>query len=103
MAKKIVVCFDGTWAKPQRGKPSTNVVNLFRSVLGEDKSPGQIGVPTPEPRIPTLKWYDPGVGTRRGNKIRGGTLGNGLSRNIREGYKFLIVGIAQIKLNPPTM
>ena len=90
MAKKLVVYFDGTWAKPRRGKPSTNVVNLFRSVLGQDKSPGQIGVPTPEPRISTLKWYDPGVGTRRGNKIRGGGLGNGLSRNIREGYKFLV-------------
>ena len=69
MAKRLVVCFDGTWAKAGKGKYDSNVVNLYRSMLGEDKSPDQIGGPAVEPKAPTLKWYDPGVGTRRGNKI----------------------------------
>jgi uncharacterized protein (DUF2235 family) len=90
MAKRLVVCFDGTWAKADKGIYNSNVVNLYRSMLGEDKSPAQIGGPAEQPKAPTLKWYDPGVGTHKGNKFRGGFFGNGLSRNIREGYKFLI-------------
>jgi uncharacterized protein (DUF2235 family) len=37
-----------------------------------------------------FKWYDKGVGTRWYEHIRGGVFGFGLSRNIQEGYKFLI-------------
>ena len=87
MAKKIVLCFDGTWNDPGA---NTNVIKMYRSILGEDKSPGRVGVPVPSPSEPTIKWYDEGVGTKRGNKIRGGLTGNGLARNILEGYKFLV-------------
>lgn len=87
MAKNIVLCFDGTWNDPG---DNTNVIKMYRSILGEDKSPGQVGVPVPGPSEPTIKWYDKGVGTERWNKLRGGITGRGLARNILEGYKFLV-------------
>ena len=85
MAKKIVLCFDGTW---QDSDDNTNVTRIYRSILGEDKSPKPVGVTDP-PCVPTIKWYDEGVGTKWGNKIRGGLLGHGLNKNIQQGYKFL--------------
>ena len=90
MSKRLVLCFDGTWNKPKLLKPSSNVVNLHRSMLGEDMSSRKLRGPAEQPKVQTLKWYDPGVGSRWWNKFRGGITGNGLSRNIREGYKFLI-------------
>ena len=86
MAKRIVLCFDGTWNDPD---DNTNVIKIYRSVLGEDKSPDRAGVPVPTPNVPTIKWYDKGVGTERWNRIRGGLTGRGLAQNILQGYKFL--------------
>lgn len=105
MSKRIVICFDGTWNTPgekfkglaalhQRfgglpkdrakleaglqgngaGLVETNVCRMFRATR---RGPSQ------------LKWYDGGVGTEWFNRLRGGAFGVGLSRNIREGYKFL--------------
>ena len=87
MAGKIVLCFDGTWNDPGA---NTNVIKMYKSILGEDKSPGREGVTAPSPNEPTMKWYDKGVGTQFWNKIRGGLAGRGLARNILEGYKFLV-------------
>ena len=72
MAKKIVVCFDGTWNVPKQSggeleHHETNVVKMFRSILGEDMSPGQLGTSAQSPRgARTVKWYDRGVGTDEG-------------------------------------
>lgn len=71
-------------------EPNSNVVNLYRSMLGEDKSPRKLGGPAEQPRVATIKWYDAGVGSRWWNRFRGGITGNGLSKNIRQGYKFLV-------------
>ena len=90
MSKKLVVCFDGTWNKPKLFEPSSNVVNLYQSMLVEDMSSRKLRGPTEQPKVPTIKWYDTGVGSRWWNRFRGGITGNGLSRSIREGYKFLI-------------
>ena len=87
MAKNIVLCFDGTWNDPDT---NTNVIKIYRSILGEDKSPGQVGVPVPSPQVTTIKWYDKGVGTKRGNKLLGGITGRGLAKNILEGFMFLV-------------
>ncbi len=87
MVKKIVLCFDGTWNKPES---NTNVIKIYRSILGEDRSPKSVGVTVPAPVEPTIKWYDKGVGTHSWNKVRGGLTGRGLARNILEGYKFLV-------------
>ncbi len=85
MSKKLLVCFDGTWNKPKFLKPSSNVVNLHRSMLGEDQSSHKLRGPTEQPKVTTIKWYDRGVGSRWWNRFRGGITGNGLSQNIREG------------------
>ena len=91
MAKKLVVCFDGTWNKPDDttdGKNSnTNVERLFVSI---DGIPADAVGTAPVPDGATIKWYDTGVGTAWYEHIRGGAFGYGLSRNIRQGYKFLI-------------
>ena len=86
MAKKIVLCFDGTWQDPRK---QTNVIKIYKSILGEDKSSIPVGKPVQSLGVPTIKWYDKGVGTKWGNKIRGGFLGRGLAKNILQGYKFL--------------
>jgi T6SS, Phospholipase effector Tle1-like, catalytic domain/PA14 domain len=37
-----------------------------------------------------VRWYDRGVGTDLGERLRGGAFGVGLSENIREGYRALM-------------
>ena len=79
MAKKIVVCFDGTWNVPKQSggeleHHETNVVKMFRSILGEDMSPGQLGTSAQSPRGARTvggapgraKVVRPGVGTDEG-------------------------------------
>ena len=81
------MCFDGTWNDPA---DNTNVIKIYRSILGEDKSPDRVGIRVPPPSAPTIKWYDKGVGTERWNRVRGGLTGRGLAKNILQGYKFLV-------------
>lgn len=106
MPKRIILCFDGTWNTPSasddvdglaalvkrddaacfeevddQAGTETNVCRLYRSVRS-----------TPKPKkgqVRQLKWYDKGVGTDWYDRVSGGAFGLGLSRNIREGYKFL--------------
>ena len=85
MAKNIVICCDGTGN--QYGKNATNVLKLFERV---HKAPGR-----------QVAFYDPGVGTsggsrlvtfigRRVAKLAGGALGYGITRNIEDGYRYLM-------------
>jgi uncharacterized protein (DUF2235 family) len=85
MAKKLVVCCDGTWNDPDElrdhiAKP-TNVAKLALALVsdvdGADTEPSQ------------LVHYEPGVGTSRDERLIGGAFGYGLSRNIISGYRFL--------------
>lgn len=77
MNKRLVVCCDGTWNVPDQASP-TNVVKLALAVSERDKS----GI---EQRV----FYHQGVGTTRGERIRGGSFGLGLSRDVRDCYRFL--------------
>ena len=86
MAKKIVLCFDGTW---QDSNDNTNVIKIYRSILGEDRSRNQVDETDPPHCAPTIKWYDEGVGTKWRNMVPGGLFGRGLAKNILEGHKFL--------------
>ena len=105
MGKRIVLCFDGTWNTPadpggaarRRGKAEpgtfdevddqagveTNVCRLYRSVRRVAAAEAAGG------RLEQVKWYDAGVGTNWYDRVAGGAFGLGLSRNIREGYKWL--------------
>ena len=74
--KKLVVCCDGTWNDDQ---DNTNVCKIRNAVARVDEG----GV---EQRV----FYDAGVGTDWSNRLGGGTLGIGLSKNVRDAYEFLV-------------
>jgi uncharacterized protein (DUF2235 family) len=75
--KRIVVCCDGTWNRPDEESP-TNVAKLAHAVADHDGETEQ------------LVLYHRGVGTGRFDRIRGGAFGWGLSRNVRDCYRFVV-------------
>ncbi|MFI1734236.1 DUF2235 domain-containing protein [Streptomyces acidicola] len=78
MAKRLIVCCDGTWNLADQ--PSkTNVTKVALSVRPRSAA----GV---EQRV----YYHSGVGTRRWERLRGGAFGLGLSRNVIAAYRFLV-------------
>jgi uncharacterized protein (DUF2235 family) len=81
--KRIVICCDGTWSKPdqmQGGVLSpSNVTKVALCVAPA----GSGGV---EQRL----FYDKGVGTGAFDRIRGGAFGWGISEKILAAYRFLI-------------
>ena len=81
--KRLVVCCDGTWNKPEQLSKGmlapTNVSKLALAIAREDDAGTR-----------QLVHYQRGVGTRAWERIRGGALGIGLSRNVRECYRFLV-------------
>src|SRR2546422_909704 len=83
MPKRLVVCCDGTWNTPDQlngGQSSpTNVTRLALAVASSDAA----GV---EQRM----FYHPGVGTKSSERLRGGVFGFGLSRDVRDAYRFLV-------------
>ncbi|MEE8518901.1 MAG: DUF2235 domain-containing protein [Dehalococcoidia bacterium] len=80
MAKRIVVCADGTWNQPNQEHP-TNVVKAARAVSEVDKH-----------GISQVVFYDPGIGSsgRWWDRIRGGATGKGLDKNVQDGYRYLV-------------
>ena len=80
MPKRLVVCCDGTWNRPdQPGGSPTNVSKLALGLARADaEGAGQ------------LLFYQRGVGTRRFERLRGGAFGFGLSRNVQDCYRFLV-------------
>lgn len=116
MAKRIVLCFDGTWNTPATG--TGRLSRLFDNFAkmhggGADALRQQIETVDPTAGVETnvcrlyrsvvrreggavppgemgqVKWYDAGVGTNWYDRLPGGVFGVGLSQNIRDGYKFL--------------
>jgi uncharacterized protein (DUF2235 family) len=77
MAKRLVVCCDGTWNFPDQKFP-TNVTKVVLAVSPAD-SKGS------EQRV----FYHPGVGTGKWERMRGGAFGFGLSRDVRNTYRFI--------------
>ena len=75
MPRKLAVLFDGTW---NTIKDRTNVVRL-----AELLATGSDGGEQPKP------FYDPGVGVHALDRLSGGMFGFGLSKNIRDGYRWL--------------
>jgi uncharacterized protein (DUF2235 family) len=83
MTKRLVVCCDGTWNRPDQTSHGiaapTNVSKVALGVARRDNA-----------GTAQLLYYQAGVGTRRFERIRGGAFGLGLSRNVRECYRFLV-------------
>ena len=76
--KRLVVCCDGTWNFADQRSP-TNVTKVALAV-GPTDAQGM------EQRV----FYHHGVGTHRWDRIRGGAFGMGLSRGVRDAYRFLV-------------
>ncbi len=79
MGKKLIVCADGTWNNEDGTGSQTNVAKLHRVLQNNFVE-----------QVDQLVCYVTGVGTRLGEKIRGGAFGYGLSNNILEAYRFLV-------------
>lgn len=76
--KRLVFCFDGSWNQIDAPHP-TNVLFTAQSVL-----------PMAPDGTAQLIYYDEGVGTEKGEKLRGGMFGKGLEKNLNDAYRFLI-------------
>jgi uncharacterized protein (DUF2235 family) len=83
--KRIITCNDGTWNQPgttdQGAGVMTNVEKLFKMI------PAMDGQGTPQ-----FCYYDEGVGTSPGviNQLVGGVTGEGIDKNIKDTYRFLM-------------
>lgn len=84
--KRIIICCDGTWNTPDKNKDGvplqTNVVKIAQAVK-----------PVSDFGIQQLTYYNSGVGTTGTvfRKIFDGATGSGISTNIREAYRFIIL------------
>jgi len=81
MQKRIVICADGTWNRPEKDLKKdfpTNVLKLARAIkpFGEDKIPQQV-------------FYDWGVGSYY-DPVIGGATGRGLNKNIMDDYRYIV-------------
>ena len=73
--KALAICFDGTW---NTWESRTNVSKIYREIADLSSTSST-----------QRKFYDEGVGTAWYDRFRGGMLGFGLDRNIRQGYAWL--------------
>ncbi|MXP23386.1 DUF2235 domain-containing protein [Gordonia sp. HNM0687] len=78
MPKRLIVCCDGTWNAFGQKHP-TNVVKLYEAIAGAD-----------DDGVIQDSVYVAGVGTKSWQKVRGGALGLGLSKNVKKGYLELV-------------
>jgi uncharacterized protein (DUF2235 family) len=94
MAKKLVVCCDGTWNTP---RTETNIFRTYRFLRECLGTPTEVtqkdGVRTSAGRAAdgseVVLFYDAGVGTDWFSRLLGGGAGVGLSDNVRDAYQFL--------------
>lgn len=81
MAKRIVICADGTWNRPEENLKEdfpSNVLRLARGIqpVGDDGRPQQV-------------FYDWGVGSYY-DELVGGATGRGLEKNVTDDYRYII-------------
>jgi hypothetical protein len=81
--KRLIVCCDGTWNDADSAGEFTNVVRMARAILPADVRAGG--------EMPQIVYYQSGVGTGADlvQRVLGGSVGLGLSRNVREAYSFI--------------
>jgi uncharacterized protein (DUF2235 family) len=80
--KRLVLCCDGTWSTPDQQRDGracpTNVTKIAMAVASDDDGTDQ--------RV----FYQPGVGTAVGERVRGGAFGWGLSKGVQDVYRFVV-------------
>jgi uncharacterized protein (DUF2235 family) len=94
MARKLVVCCDGTWNTPRTETNIFRTYHFLRERLGSPvEMPQKNGVVTCAGHAAdgseALLFYDRGVGSDWFSRIVGGGVGVGLSDNVRDAYRFL--------------
>ncbi len=81
MKKRIVICADGTWNRPEEDLDNdhpTNVLRLARAIK-----------PTGKGGIPQQVFYDWGIGSYY-DKVVGGATGRGMHKNIMDDYRYIV-------------
>ncbi|MBC2704246.1 MAG: DUF2235 domain-containing protein [Desulfobacula sp.] len=83
--KRIVICADGTWNRPEKILKQdfpTNVLKMARAVspFGDDQVPQQV-------------FYDWGVGSYY-DAVIGGATGRGVHKNIMDNYRYVVQNYA---------
>ncbi|HHJ34422.1 MAG TPA: DUF2235 domain-containing protein [Gammaproteobacteria bacterium] len=81
MSKRIVICADGTWNRPEKNLKKdfpTNVLRFARAIkpVGKDTVPQQV-------------FYDWGLGSYHDSLVAG-TTGKGLHKNIMDDYRYIV-------------
>jgi len=81
MKKRIVICADGTWSRPEKDLKvdfPTNVLKIARAIqpIGDDGAPQQV-------------FYDWGLGSYN-DQIIGGATGRGIHKNIMDDYRYIV-------------
>ncbi|PSW16926.1 DUF2235 domain-containing protein [Photobacterium sanctipauli] len=79
--KRIIICSDGTWNRPEQyGEETypTNVLKFARCIP-----------PTAPDGTKQIVYYDWGIGSYH-NKLFAGALGKGLDKNIMDCYRFIV-------------
>jgi uncharacterized protein (DUF2235 family) len=80
--KRLIVCCDGTWNDADSAAEFTNVVRIARAIKPIDTRSS--------PATPQIVYYHSGVGTSDAlDRVAGGAIGLGLSRNVRDAYASL--------------
>lgn len=85
MKKRIVICADGTWNRPEKDLDKdfpTNVLKLARAIkpVAGDGTPQQV-------------FYDWGIGSYYG-RVSGGITGKGINKNIMDDYRYIVQNYA---------
>lgn len=81
MSKRLVVCADGTWNRPEEDLETdypTNVLRVARAVS-----------PLTAAGQPQHVFYDWGVGSYY-SQVLGGVTGRGIHKNIMDGYRYIV-------------
>jgi uncharacterized protein (DUF2235 family) len=79
--KRIIICSDGTWNKPEEDLTKdypTNVLKFSRAIK-----------PVDDKGIAQTVFYDWGIGSYH-DKVGGGGFGAGLDKNIMDGYRYIV-------------
>ena len=79
--KRIIICSDGTWNRPEENIEEdfpTNVLKFARGISPKDAGD-----------VKQVVFYDWGIGSYH-DKFSGGGFGDGLEKNVMDGYRFLV-------------
>ncbi|WP_375502883.1 DUF2235 domain-containing protein [uncultured Jatrophihabitans sp.] len=93
MPKRLVVCCDGTWNRPDQVTRAPASTGGVRMELPAPTNVAKLALavsPQDGDGVQQCTYYHRGVGTTRRERLRGGAFGLGLAANVRDAYRFLV-------------